>query len=303
VSDATRALLGGDAELVDLGLHRLKDLTEAQRLWQLGEGEFPPLKTLYQTNLPVQPTPLVGRERELAEVLALLESSRLVTLTGAGGSGKTRLALQAAAELVDEFKDGVWWVSLAVLRDPELVEPTIAQVVGAKEGLAAHLRATRMLLLLDNFEQLTEAGPKLAALLAEAPELRVLVTSRARLGIAAEQEYSVPTMVPVEAVALFTARARQLKPGFEPGDMVEQICRRLDGLPLAVELAAARVKVLTPEQILERLGKSLDTGPSGRRSSGATTFWTRGSGGSSRPSLSSVAAGRWTLPKRCARPP
>jgi predicted ATPase len=265
VSEATYLLLNGDSKLVELGRHRLKDLTEPQPLYQLGAHDFPPLKTLYQTNLPVQPTPLVGRETELGDVLELLSSSRLVTLTGAGGSGKTRLALQTAAELVEEFKDGVWWVSLAALRDAELVEPTIAQVVGAKDGLADHLRDKQTLLLLDNFEQLLLAAPAIAGLLAEAPELRVLATSRERLAIAAEHEYAVPTLVPAEAVALFTARARQLKRDFEPDERVGEICRRLDGLPLALELAAARVKLLRPEQILERLGKSLDLLAAGAR--------------------------------------
>ena len=265
VSAETHALLDGSFELTELGRHRLKDLTEPQPLYQLGAGEFPALKTLYQSNLPVQPTPLVGREAELHEVLALLEQSRLVTLTGAGGSGKTRLALQAAAELVDEHKDGVWWVSLAALREPDLVEPTIAQAVGAKDGLGDHLREKHALLLLDNFEQLIEVAPVVGDLLTGAPDVRILVTSRERLNLAAEQEYQVPTLVPTEALALFTARARQLKPGFEPDEHVEQICRRLDGLPLAIELAAARVKVLSPEQILDRLGKSLDLLTSGAR--------------------------------------
>jgi predicted ATPase/Tfp pilus assembly protein PilF len=165
---------------------------------------------------------------------------------------------------VGDYKDGVWWVSLGALRDHELIEPTIAQVVGAKNGLVDHLRSKQMLLLLDNFEQLLDAAPRIAALLGEAPDVRVLATSRERLGVAAEHEYPVPTMVPGEALALFTARARQLKPDFEPDEDVVEICRRLDGLPLAVELAAARIKVLQPEQILERLGRSLDlltTGP------------------------------------------
>ncbi|MDQ3777949.1 MAG: adenylate/guanylate cyclase domain-containing protein, partial [Actinomycetota bacterium] len=265
VSEATRELLDGDGRLVDLGLHRLKDLMAPQRLWQLGDGEFPPLKTLYQTNLPVQPTPLVGRERELAEVLDLLRRQRLVTLTGAGGSGKTRLALQAAAELTDEFSDGVWWVSLAALRDPALVEPTVAQVVGATDDLGEHVRAKRMLLLLDNFEQVVDAAPAVGALLASAPDIRVLVTSRERLALAAEHEYVVPTMEPSEALALFTARARQLKSDFKPDAAVAEICRRLDGLPLAIELAAVRVKLLRPEQILGRLGRSLDLLTAGTR--------------------------------------
>ncbi len=265
VSEATYGLLGDDNRLTDLGLHRLKDLTEAQRLYQLGEHEFPPLKTLYQTNLPVQPTPLVGRETELADVLELLSSARLVTLTGTGGSGKTRLALQAAAELVDHFPQGVWWISLAALRDSDLVEPTIATVIGAKDGLAEHLRSQKALLLLDNFEQLVDAAPRLADLLSEAPELRVLATSRERLGIGAEHEFPVPTLPADEAIVLFITRARQLKPGFEPDEAVAEICRRLDGLPLAVELAAARVKVLRTEQILERLGRSLELLTAGPR--------------------------------------
>jgi predicted ATPase/class 3 adenylate cyclase len=265
VSQATYALLENAGALTELGRHRLKDLTEPQPLYQLGDGDFPPLKTLYQTNLPVQTTPLVGREAELAEVLELLGQTRLLTLTGAGGSGKTRLALQAAAELVDDYRDGVWWVSLAALRDPTLVEPTIAQTVGAKNGLAEHLRTKQTLLLLDNFEQLVEEAFALAALLAEAPDVRILVTSRERLGLSAEQEYPVPTLVPVEAVELFASRARQLKPAFAPDEHVEEICRRLDGLPLALELAAARIEVLSPAQIVDRLGRSLELLTAGPR--------------------------------------
>ncbi len=280
VSEATYLLLDGDSKLIELGRHRLKDLTEPQPLYQLGDDEFPPLKTLYQTHLPVQPTPLVGREEELAEVLALISEARLVTLTGAGGSGKTRLALQAAAELVDDYPQGVWWVSLAALRDPELVESTVAQVVGAKSGLGEHLREQKTLLLLDNFEHLLSAAPQMATLLAEAPELCVLATSRERLAIAAEHEYPVPTLLADEAIALFTTRARQLKPGFEPDEAVAEICRRLDGLPLAVELAAARVKVLRTEQILERLGRTLEfltagprDAPERQRTLSATIDW------------------------------
>ena len=134
LSQATRDLVRAD-RLRDLGVHRLKDLAAPERLYQLGEDEFPPLKTVDQTNLPVQPTPFVGRERELAEVLALLDSHRIVTLTGPGGSGKTRLALQAAAESVERYGDGVWFVSLAAVRDPQLIEPTIARVVGGPDDL------------------------------------------------------------------------------------------------------------------------------------------------------------------------
>jgi predicted ATPase len=265
ISQATAGVLDRTVELRDLGEHRLKDLTEPERLYQLGSGEFPPLKTLHQANLPVQPGPLIGRERELADVIGLLSAARLVTLTGPGGSGKTRLGLQAAAELVDDYRDGVWWVALAALRDSELVEPTIAQVLGAKDGLAEHLRSRRVLLLLDNFEQLVGASPRIARLLAEAPEVRVLVTSRERLGVAGEREYSVEPMAIDDAVELFTARARQLQPSFEPDLAVTEICRRLDGLPLALELAAARVKVLRPEQILARLERRFDLLTTGAR--------------------------------------
>ena len=269
VSQATQALVASSFALRDLGRYRLKDLTEPQSLYQLGEGHFPPPKTLSQTNLPVQPTPLVGREQELSEVLRMLALSRLVTLTGAGGSGKTRLALQAAAEVVEDYPHGVWWVSLAALRDPELVEPTIAQAVGAKDGLRVFLRDKRALLLLDNFEQVIEAATMIAELLAAAPDLRMLVTSRVRLALAGEHEYPVPTLPSAEGAALFTARARQLRPGFEPDEHVQSICRRLDGLPLAIELAAARVKVLRPEQILGRLGHSLDLLTAGGRDAAA----------------------------------
>jgi predicted ATPase len=265
VSQTTRDLLDEAAELRDLGEHRLKDLSAPQRLFQVGSGDFPRLKTLYQTNLPVQPTPLVGRRTELAEVVGLLSEGRLVTLTGAGGSGKTRLALQAAAELADAFPHGVWWVSLAALRDPELVESTIGQAVGATAELVDRLRSWKALLLLDNFEHVVAAAPAIAALLAGAPEVRVLATSRERLALAAEQEYSVPTLAPPDAIELFTARARQLEVGFEPNDAVAEICRSLDGLPLAVELAAARIKVLSPEGILGRLGRSLDLLTAGPR--------------------------------------
>ena len=264
-SESTQALLGDGLPIEDLGLHRLKDLAEPVKLFQLGDGEFPPLRSLNATNLPTQPTPLVGRERELAEVLELLISARLVTLTGAGGSGKTRLALQAAAELVEEFKDGVFWVSLAALTDPELVLPTITATVGAKEDLARFVDEKRLLLLLDNLEQIVECGPALAELLHSCPNLKLLVTSRAALRIVGEQEYEVAPLPESDAAQLFTQRARQVKPGFEPDEHVVEICRRLDGLPLALELAAVRIKLLSTQQILERLGRSLELLTSGAR--------------------------------------
>jgi predicted ATPase len=260
VSQSTRDLCGTNG-LRDLGEHRLKDLTAPERIYQLGDGEFPPLKTLHQTNLPVQPTPLIGRERELAEVVGLVRTKRLVTLTGAGGSGKTRLALQAAAELVDEFADGVWFVSLAPLTDASLVEPTIASVVGAKEDLGSFVRGKKLLLVLDNLEQLLPQGADAVARV----DAAIIATSRERLNVYREQEYQVQTLPLDEAVALFTERARMLKPGFEPDEHVSAIARRLDGLPLALELAAARVKVLTTQQIFERLDHSLDLLTAGAR--------------------------------------
>jgi predicted ATPase/class 3 adenylate cyclase len=253
VSQSTRDLAGAD-RLRDLGVHRLKDLAAPERLFQLDDDKYPPLKTVDQTNLPVQPTPFVGRERELAEVLALLDAHRIVTLTGPGGSGKTRLALQAAAESVERYGDGAWFVSLAAVRDPRLIEPTIARVVGGPDDLHEFLAGKRTLLVLDNLEQLLPEAAEIVAGLSA----RILATSRSRLNVTAEQEFPVPTLPLDDAAALFTQRAKQLEPSFEPDAAVRQIAERLDGLPLALELAAARVKVLTPRQILERLGRSLD---------------------------------------------
>jgi predicted ATPase/class 3 adenylate cyclase len=258
VSQATRDLSGAE-RLRDLGVHRLKDLAAPERLYQLGDDEFPPLKSIDQTNLPVQPTPFVGRDRELAEVLALLDVHRIVTLTGPGGAGKTRLALQAAAESVERYGDGVWFVSLAAVRDPQLIEPTIASIVGGPDDLHEFLAGKRTLLVLDNLEQLLPDAASIVARL----DARILATSRSRLNVAAEQEFPVPTLPIDDAAALFTQGARQLEPRFEPDAAVHQIAERLDGLPLALELAAARVKVLTTTQIVERLGRSLDLLTSG----------------------------------------
>lgn len=258
VSEQTK-VAAGDDELQPLGLHRLKDLTAPEPLYQLGEGEFLPLRSLNQSNLPEQPTLFVGRERELAEVLRLLSRKdvRLLTLTGPGGSGKTRLAVQAAAELVEEQERGVWWVGLQAVRDPALVVPAIAGTIGAKDDLAAHIADRRMLFLLDNFEQVVEAAPALGELLAACPNLNLLVTSREPLHLAAEHEYGVPPFVEEEAVGFFLGRARAVRPDFEGTGEVRAICRRLDDLPLAIELAAARVKALSPAQILERLDERL----------------------------------------------
>jgi predicted ATPase len=258
VSQSTRELAGAEG-LRDLGEHRLKDLTAAERIYQVGDGEFPPLKSLNQSNLPVQPTPFVGREKELGEVLALLRAAatRLLTLTGAGGSGKTRLAVQAAAEVIDEHEQGVWWVPLQAVREPERVGAAIGSTLGAREELAAHIGSKRMLLVLDNFEQVAEAAPELSELLSACPGLQLLVTSRELLRLAAEREYSVLPLVEQESVGFFLSRARAARPGFEPDEHVLPICRRLDHLPLALELAAARVKALSTAQILERLERAL----------------------------------------------
>jgi predicted ATPase/Tfp pilus assembly protein PilF len=261
LSESTRALLDDRVLVRDLGEHRLKDLSGPQRLFQLGADEFPPLKTLHQTNLPVTPTPLVGRTDELADVLELVRANRLVTLTGPGGSGKTRLALASAAELADDFADGVWFVSLASVSDTELVEPTIAEVLGARGDLNEFLRGKQLLLLLDNLEQLL---PDVAQTVAGL-EAKVLATSRERLNLSAEHEYRVPMLPLEDAVELFTQRARRLEPRFQPDEHVPEIARRLDGLPLALELAAPRVKTLTPQQIVERLAQSLDLLTGGAR--------------------------------------
>jgi predicted ATPase/class 3 adenylate cyclase len=255
VSERTRAIAG--AVLDDLGEHRLKDLAAPERLFQLGEGRFPPPRTLYRASLPVQPTPLLGRAAELAELIAIAPAYRLVTLTGPGGTGKTRLALALAAELAERYRDGVWWVPLAPVSDPALVIPTIALTLAAGDDLPGYLGDRQLLLVLDNFEQVLDAATAIADLLAAAPNVRVIATSRERLGLAAEQEFPVPPLTDTEAVELFTARARQVNPAFEPRGDVLAICRRLDCLPLALELAATRAKVLSAEQILARLEQRL----------------------------------------------
>jgi predicted ATPase len=250
LSQTTRDLV--DVEASDLGEHRLKDLLDPQRLYQLGTEDFPPLKTLDSTNLPVQATALIGRERELVEAGSLLREHRLLTVVGPPGAGKTRLALQLAAEAADEFEN-VWWVGLQEIRDAELVEPTIAQTVGAKGDLAGYLRDRRALLLLDNVEQLLDYAPRLAELLAGSSSLKLLATSRAPLRLTLEQQYPVPPLPESDGVSLFGERARAVRPDFATNGAVAEICRRLDGLPLAIELAAALVKLLPPDDLLVRL--------------------------------------------------
>ena len=305
LSETTRALLTEDVVLRDLGRHLLKDLTHPLRLYQLGAGDFPPLHSLNWTNLPVQPTSLVGRELELMEIADLVQTYRLVTLTGPAGSGKTRLALQFAAEAIADFPEGAFWVPLQALRDPDLVMPTIGQAVGARNGVADHLRSARALLVLDNLEQLLPAAVQLSDLLAEALHVTLVATSREPLRIRAEREYRVAPLAENEALALFVARARAVEPGFQGNDTVAEICRRLDCLPLAVELAAARVKVLSPEAILARLDRRLQLLTGGPRDAPAKQRALRAALDWSYELLSeqerrmfarcSVFAGGWTL--------
>jgi len=267
VSASTASLV--ETALTDLGEHRFKDLSARERVFQLGDVEFPKLKSLYQTNLPVPATPFLGRERELGEVVSLLarDDVRLCTLTGAGGTGKTRLAVQAAAEVAELFPDGVFWAPLAPLRDPGLVLATVAEVMEFKEqagqspleSLAAALAGKGMLLVLDNAEHLLPAlASDVAALAAAVPTVTFVVTSRERLRIAGEHAFPVPTLADEDAVRLFHARARAVDPTFSSNGAVRQLCERLDNLPLALELAAARTGLLSPEQLLERLGRRLD---------------------------------------------
>ena len=316
LSDTTRGLvadgLPGGVTLRDLGPHRLKDLQEPERLSQLViEGlrdEFPPLRSLDHrpNNLPVQLTTFVGRERELAEAGDLLQGTRLLTLTGPGGTGKTRLSLQVAAAAADHYPDGVWFIALDAVRDPALVIPTIARTNGvadhvkrsAMEMLTETIGQGRVLLVLDNFEQVTDAGPDVAELLRRCPNVTALVTTRIALRVSGEQEYPVPglpappdtsrmsemerlnlpkdlreldlaTLSQFEAVRLFIARASQVRPGFAVTNAnapaVAGISARLHGMPLAIELAAARVKLLTPDQILARLEHHLTLLTAGSR--------------------------------------
>ncbi|HEY7599297.1 MAG TPA: adenylate/guanylate cyclase domain-containing protein [Candidatus Limnocylindrales bacterium] len=295
VSATTHGLVG-DAPadgltLRDVGEQRLKDLAQPVRLFQLvGDdlaSDFPALRTLNArpNNLPVQLTSFVGRE-ELAMALAALAGTRLLTLTGPGGTGKTRLALQLAAETLDQFSDGSWFVALDAVSDHELVVPAISSTVGVKAGgakpafeqLVDHLRDKRVLLVLDNFEQVLDAAPQVGQLLRELPELKVIVTSRIVLRVYGEQELVVPPLglpagsaagAPLtaeeagrsEAVSLFVERARAVQPAFMLTDAnaaaVADIVARLDGLPLAIELAAARLRILSVEAIRSRLDQRL----------------------------------------------
>ena len=316
VSDAIRTLaaagLPNDVTLRSLGSHRLKDLGEPQPLHQVvAEGlaaEFPPLRSIdaRPNNLPTQLTSFVGREREQGEAGALLAASRLVTLTGPGGTGKTRLSLQVAANAAEHFPDGIFFVALETVREPILVPSRLAAAVGiaeparrtASEVLEEWLVGKQVLFVLDNFEQVIDAGPLVADLLRVAPGLKILATSRAPLHVSGEQEYPVPglptppdpsqmtaleraqlpaavrnfdlaTLTTYEAVRLFIARANAVKPGFqvtnENAPAVAAICARLHGMPLAIELAAARIKLLSPDAILSRLEHQLNLLAAGSR--------------------------------------
>ena len=316
VSEAVRGLIGADlpdgVTLRGLGTHRLKDLGEPQLLLQVeAEGlalEFPPLRSIdaRPNNLPTQLTSFVGREREQEEAGALLAANRLVTLTGPGGTGKTRLSLQVAANAAEDFPDGIFFVALETVREPILVPSRLAAAVGiaeparrtASEVLEEWLAGKQVLFVLDNFEQVIDAGPLVADLLRVAPGLKVLATSRAPLHVSGEQEYPVPglptppdpsqmtaleraqlpaavrnfdlaTLGTYEAVRLFIARANAVKPGFqvtnENAPAVAAICARLRGMPLAIELAAARIKLLSPDAILSRLEHQLNVLAAGSR--------------------------------------
>ncbi|MDQ2999499.1 MAG: NB-ARC domain-containing protein, partial [Chloroflexota bacterium] len=296
--ELVRDVLPSGISLRDLGDHRLKDLTRPEHIFQVVistlPADFPSLRTLdhHRHNLPMQPTPLIGREREVAAVCALLRRAdiRLVTLTGFGGIGKTRLGLQAAAELLDDVADGVFFVSLAPVSSADMVLPTIAQALDVRESegralrvcLHDYVRDKQMLLVLDNFEHVLAAADLVAELLTTAPRLKMLVTSRATLHLSGEQEYVVPAlslpqpdllpalerMSQYEAVALFIARAQAAKADFAVTNAnapaVAQICQRLDGLPLAIELAA-RIKLFTPQELLARLNNRLALLTSGAR--------------------------------------
>jgi predicted ATPase/class 3 adenylate cyclase len=274
VSEATRALVGDDVELHELGLHRLKDLAEPRRLYQLGDGSFPPPRSLNRSNLPTPTTPFIGRAPELDALVDLVcrPDVRLVTLTGPGGTGKTRLGLQAAAEAADDFPDGLTWVPLAAVGDPELVIEAVATALGIRprdvgsgfESVAGALVDRTALLLLDNFEQVIEAARDVAALVDRCPRLTVLATSREPLQVSAEHVVLVDTLARSDAVALFSACAEAASASFEPSTAVAELCAKLDDLPLAIELAAARVRTLSIGALLERLGSALDLLKGGR---------------------------------------
>ena len=282
---ATRERLAQEPSLIDLGEHRLKDLLQPEHLFQLVlDGlptEFPALKTLGNrpNNLPQQPNALIGRDRELEALLSQVrqDDARLLTLVGVGGTGKTRLALQAAAELLEDFRSGVFFVSLSPIWDPALVLPTIARTLALRETggediadtLRSYLSDKQMLIVVDNFEQVVDAAVSLESLLSAAPDVKLLVTTRTRLRLSRERIFEVPPLDWGSAESLLVSRARVANPDFAPkGEdiaAVAEICRRVDGLPLALELAAARVVALTPQALLRRLDERLSVLTGGTR--------------------------------------
>ncbi len=288
LSASAAALVAGrlpdGASLLDRGDHRLRDLEQPEHVYQLAApglaSDFPPLRSLAlaRTNLPVQVTSFVGRERELAEAGRLLDGNRVVTLIGVGGTGKTRLMLQVAAEHLDRYRDGAWVVELAPVGDPALVPAEVARALGVGEqpglpvehSLADFLRAKDLLLLLDNCEHVIDAVAALVAgLVAGCPSLTVLASSREALGVPGEAVLQVPSLATAESVRLFTERASGVLPSFgltpDNTDAVAEICRRLDGIPLAIELAAARVSVLSVPEIEQRLDDRFRLLTGGRR--------------------------------------
>jgi predicted ATPase/class 3 adenylate cyclase len=270
----------------DLGRHRLKDFDEPQSIYQLLisglPDEFPPLRTLeIPTNLPVSLTTFVGRQGEVAALEGLLGQTRLITVAGPGGSGKTRLTLEVARRRIDAYPDGVFFIDLSLTADPEIVPSAILHALGAKEQagrhvmdtLASHLAERHLLLVLDNFEQIISASPVVGEILRAAPHVTIVATSRIPLGLAGERELPVPPLpVPDEradldalkqsaAVTLFRDRARAVRPSFEVtrdnAEAIARICGHLDGLPLAIELAAAQLRVFAPSELLDRLEEGL----------------------------------------------
>ena len=288
VSASTRELIDND-ELVDLGEYRLRDLAHPERIYQSGDVQFPPLRAVRSTNLPVATTRLVGRVEESATLTKMIldVETRLVTLTGPGGVGKTRLALKVATEASSSFPDGTYWVPLSFVRDSGLILSAIATSVGITEMIASdlaapvsrRLRGKRALLVLDTLEHLLpDAADTVSGLLAiEGPT--ILVTSRERLRLPQERAWPVPPLSETDGTNLFVERARRTGATSNHSPRVSELCTRLDGLPLAIELAAARTTLFTPEQLLERLGRRLDllTAPHGtdprQRTLRATIAW------------------------------
>jgi predicted ATPase/class 3 adenylate cyclase len=264
VSPSTAALLDPEP-LRDLGRHRLKDFEDAVRLYQLDDREFPPLRTPGSVELPTPATPFLGREQELFDAVSLVyeRDPRVLTIVGPGGTGKTRFAIELARLLGDDAEGGTVFIPLAPLRDAEFVLPAVADRLGASApdpaAIGARIGERRTHLVCDNLEQLLpDVARPLAELVAAVPALKVLATSREALRIQGEAELDLPPLVRDEAVTLFCERARAVRPDITPTAAVAELCERLDGLPLALELAAARTKLLAPESLLDRLGDRLD---------------------------------------------